>query len=249
LTRSLDPTAEEEAVKHEIHAIRRIVAVAALLLAAGEAAAQSATGNEIARLPRDTEIALARSAAPAAVATGAAVLVLEGGVFVVAEEGSNGATCYVSRSWPGSLEPHCFDAEATRTILPIHLLQAERRMTGTDETTIDGEIAEGLRTGRFRLPTRPAVSYMLSGAQILFDDEGKRAGRWSPHLMIYQPYLTPADVGLTGENSGPVFVFDEGKPEAVIVVLVADFVTPELPPEALSEIEVSSRRAEAAAAQ
>lgn len=72
-------------------------------------------------MPRETEIALACSAAPASVSRNARVLLFADTAFVVGASGSNGVTCIVNRSWPASLEPHCFDSEATATILPMEL--------------------------------------------------------------------------------------------------------------------------------
>src|SRR5947199_126587 len=72
-------------------------------------------------LAREFEIALARSAAPASVSANARVLIMVDSGFVIGAEGTNGVTCVVNRSWPTSLEPHCFDSEASATILPIEL--------------------------------------------------------------------------------------------------------------------------------
>lgn len=179
-------------------------------------------------LPRAEEVALARSAAPPAISDAATVLVLERGGYVVAEEGTNGVTCFVDRTWPESLEPHCFDAEGSRTILPMRLRIAELRERGESREAIERDIADGLRSGRFRLPRRPAMSYMLSSGQVLYNDRGERVGRWKPHLMIYFPYLTGAELGLNGPPSAEApFVVDEGKPTANILVVVSEFVDPE----------------------
>ena len=43
--------------------------------------------------------------------------------------------------------------------------------------------------------------------------------------MIYYPYLTAADIGLTGTSSS-VFVVDAGRPTANIVIVMKDFVQP-----------------------
>lgn len=50
-------------------------------------------------LPRADEIALARSAAPRYASQGATVWVLTEAGYVVAERGTTGVACYVSRSW------------------------------------------------------------------------------------------------------------------------------------------------------
>lgn len=201
----------------------------ALTLAAGAGlAGQSAEAGRPGPRPlleRAFEVSLAVSAAPAAVTDGAAVLAWTGDGFEVAREGDNGVTCYVARSWPDSLEPHCFDEEGAATILPIHLRQMELWHRGWGREAVDAGIARGLRTGRFRLPSRPVMSYMMSEGQRLIDDEGNPVGPWRPHLMIYYPYLTSEAMGL-----GPVpsteaaVVVDPGSPLSNVMIVVRHFV-------------------------
>ena len=183
-----------------------------------------------AQLPLAQEIALARSAAPPEVSRAATVLVRRSGRYDVASEGTNGVTCYVARSWPESIEPHCFDAEGAATILPIHLREAELQEQGQSRAEIERDRDEGLRTGRFHLPTRPAMTYMMSSGQILFDDDGKPVGKWHPHLMIYVPYITSTALGL-GEppSTKAAVVVDEGSPTANIMIVLPQFVDPEPP--------------------
>lgn len=186
-------------------------------------------------LERDREIALARSAAPSSVSADATVLVLERGGYVVAEEGTSEVTCYVSRDWEESLEPLCFDAEGSRTILPIYLRRAELRERGLSLAEIEADIADGLRTGRLRLPTRPAIGYMMSSEQVLFAPDGRNVGAWRPHVMIYYPYLEATDVGLGGEPALPVVMSSPGGATASMIVVVPDFVEPELAETAATE--------------
>jgi hypothetical protein len=183
------------------------------------------------RLPVAEEIALARSAAPAAVSADATVLVLEerGTRWVTAVEGTNGSTCYVDRTWEGSLEPMCFDPEGSRTTLKIQVARSEMGLAGASEAEIDGAIEEGLAAGRLRHPSRPAMAYMLSSAQVLYNDEGKRVGAWKPHLMLYWPGLTKADIGGVGEGPlvGPsVIMIDEGTDDAMLIIVQPEFVEP-----------------------
>jgi hypothetical protein len=176
-------------------------------------------------LDREREVALAVSAAPAAVSDEATVLVWNGSGFDRAREGTNGVTCYVARSWPESLEPHCFDQEGTETILPIHLRQMELWNEGRSSAEIDSVIADGLRTGEFRLPARPVMSYMMSAGQQLRGDDGTPVGAWRPHLMIYYPYLTPDAMGLGATPSTEAaVVVDPGTPFSNLMVVVNDFV-------------------------
>ena len=178
-------------------------------------------------LPEAEEIALARSAAPDAVSADATVLVLRRGGYVVAREGGNGVTCYVSRTWPESLEPHCFDAEGAATILQMALERARLREQGNTREEIERAIADGIAAGELRLPRRPAMSYMMSAGQVLFNDTGQRVGRWHPHLMIYVPYVTADELGLGEEPSADAaIVVDGGKPNANIMIVVREFVEP-----------------------
>lgn len=200
------------------------------LLVALPAVAQSAgagrPGPRI-MLPPDQEVSLARSAAPAQVSTAATVMVLSDRGFTVAQKGTNGVTCLVSRSWPESIEPVCYDAEASSTIMPIEIRQVELYREGRSREEVDREIAEGLRMGKYRLPRRPAVGYMMSSGQVLYDEDGKLVGKWQPHLMIYYPYLTEADLGLgTIPSTQAAMVVDPGTPRAQIMVVVRSFVDP-----------------------
>jgi hypothetical protein len=191
--------------------------------------AQSATAGRAGRramLPAAREIALARSAAPVAVGDSASVYVLTDTGYVLAVRGSNGVACYVSRSWPESIEPHCFDAEGAATIMPMEMRRVELLHQGRVADEVEREIALGLASGRYRLPRRPAMSYMMSGGQILYNDEGRRVGRWQPHLMIYYPFLTGSDLGLAGDDPNSAILVDPGKPTANMMIILRQFVEP-----------------------
>lgn len=177
-------------------------------------------------LPRDREIALARSAGPAAVTDSATIYVLTAQGYEVAVQGTDGAACYVSRDWLTSLEPHCFDREGAATILPLAMHRILLLHQGKTPAEADRDIAEGLMSGRFRLPSRPAVSYMLSAAQQLVSETGRAVGAWKPHIMIYYPYLTDGDIGFPAGGSEAVSIADSGKPTASLVIVVPEFVQP-----------------------
>jgi hypothetical protein len=211
--------------------VHRLVVWVGIMAACGLAQPLLGQGAESGRpgrrpvIDRDREIALALSAAPAAVTDAATVLAWNGSTFEIARAGANGVTCYVSRSWPESLEPHCFDEEGSATVLPIHLREVELWNEGKTRAEIDAVVAEGLRSGAFRLPSRPVMSYMMSAGQELIGDDGSPVGAWRPHLMIYYPYLTSDALGL-----GPVpsteaaVVVDPGTPLSNLMIVVSDFV-------------------------
>ena len=195
-----------------------------LLLAQARGAGKS---GPRALLPRDQEIALARSAGPPSVTAGARIYVLTDKGYIVADSGTTGAACYVSRSWPQSLEPHCFDSEGAATILLMEMRRVEMMGAGQPIEQVEREIADGIIAGKFKLPTRPATSYMMSCAQQLISDDGRPVGKWRAHLMIYFPYLTNESIGMAG---GPdlraAVVVNPGTPEANIMIPVQDFITP-----------------------
>jgi hypothetical protein len=109
----------------------------------------------------------------------------------------------------------------------MELRRTELLREGKSAEEIDREIAAGLLSGKYRLPRRPAMSYMMSPEQVLYDDEGRKVGKWQPHLMIFYPHLTSADLGLGGTPSTrAAMVVDEGKAVSNIMIVVKDFAGP-----------------------
>jgi hypothetical protein len=111
--------------------------VLATLAGAGTLKAQqpSLTGY---LMPRDSEIALAKSAAPAGITDRATIKVFTGNSYEVAREGDNGFVCLVLRGWsaptfsPAQFRdfvhasairaPICYNPVAARTVLPYQEL-------------------------------------------------------------------------------------------------------------------------------
>ena len=212
--------------------VSRTIAGGILLLILAQSAAAQAAGagrpGRRALLPRDREIAWARSAAPASIGAGAKVFVFTDSGFVVAESGTTDVACMVNRSWPDSLEPSCYDAEAAATIMPMEMRRTLLYHRGAPPEQVEREISAGLLAGTYRLPSRPAVQYMMSSTQRLISDEGRPVGAWRPHLMIYYPYLTNAAVGHHAEPDLEAgLVVDSGRPTANLMVVVPGFVDPE----------------------
>jgi hypothetical protein len=165
-------------------------------------------------MDRQREIALALSACPASVASKAGVYLLEKGGYVKARESQNGFMAIVEHSLPTAQEPHCMDAEGTRTLLLPILKAAELRAQGRSPEEIKRFVAEGFAKGLFRAPTRLGVDYMLSTENLL--NNNGTVTHFPPHLMFYAGALTNADLGADG--NGPAFVADEGSPQALLIV-------------------------------
>ncbi len=197
-----------------------VIALALLPLASRAQEVSGPPGPRL-TLEREHEVRLARSAAPRAISDSATVWVFERGTYVVASRGSSGVECYVSRSWPESIEPHCFDAEGAHTIMRLHMRGVELAHAGVDADEARRQLAAAIADGTFRLPQRPAMSWMMSAAQVLYSDSGQRVGAWRPHLMIYVPYLTPAMIGTTMSTDPTAgMVVDAGKPTANLMIVV-----------------------------
>lgn len=209
--------------------MRRTILASCLLLAAPAAWAQApARAPHLPPiLPEAEQVALARSAGPAHVSASAAVYALRPGGYVLVHQGSNGHTCLVEHDHPLSIAPVCYDPEATRTILPGVLRLAELRERGMTYEQAKGEVDGMYRAGTLPAPQRASMSYMLSRGQVLYSSPtGERVGAWRPHLMIFSPYATAADVGAQ-EGADPVpFVADTGKATAHIIIVVPDWSTP-----------------------
>lgn len=203
------------------------LAVAAAFLPTFAVAQSSYAGRagERIMLASATEMALARSAAPEDVSSAATILVFNGVDFDVGASGTNGVTCYVARTWPKALEPHCFDEEGSRTILPIHLKMNEMWIAGASSEDVEAAVEAGIADGAFSLPSKPVFSYMMSAEQVLYSETGEFVGAWEPHVMVYFPGLTQAGVGGTGSLQGAI-VSDGGTPLANVVFVVPTAVHP-----------------------
>jgi hypothetical protein len=71
---------------------------------------------------------------------------------------------------------------------------------------------------------------MMSSAQKLISDDGRPAGNWQPHLMLFVPYITGEQLGLGATpNPAAAIVVNPGQPSANIMVIVKKFVDPVIP--------------------
>jgi hypothetical protein len=206
-------------------AFAALTVIAGLSASAAGAQATRADSGRMPTLPREREIEVAISAAPAHLRAGAAVYARTPTGYVLAREGTNGFTCIIQHQHPPQdLEPNCYDAEGTAAILPRVLYTAERRAQGADPASIKQEIEDGYRSGRFRMVKRPALSYMVSPEQRFYDAATGKLDPWHPHVMIFYPDLSNKDIGGAPREDavrhGLPFVAGEGTRDAMIVIPV-----------------------------
>lgn len=143
-------------------------------------------------MPKDAEIALARSAAPASISDDATVMVLERQGYTTAMQGTNGFLCYVERSWaqdtdrpefwnPKMRAPNCFNAAAASSVSPIYLMKTRLVLAGKSKAEVTQAIAAALDSGELPPLARGGMCYMMSKEQYLND----QAHAWHPHVMFY----------------------------------------------------------------
>ncbi|MGA2482584.1 MAG: hypothetical protein ABSF92_05655 [Candidatus Acidiferrales bacterium] len=142
----------------------------------------------------NSEIALARSAAPASISDGAEVMVLGPKGYKTAVKGTNGFLCIVERSWGAATDepdfwnpkvraPICFNPPAARTFVPIFLMKTKLVVAGKSKTEIVEATASALDKKELPGLEPGAMCYMMSKQQYLSD----RAMSWHPHLMFFVP--------------------------------------------------------------
>ena len=171
--------------------------------------------------PRERQIELALSAAPAEVSNKATVYFLGPKGYEKAREGTNGFSCFIWRSFKGTMQvsatPVCFDAQGSRTLMLAAMHREELRAQGKSEAEIKDDIAKGYKEGRYKAPG-PGFLYMLSNENYFYRSGAKQWPTALPHVMFYAPNKTAKDAGY--ESISPTMVpFMTGDgPETLMVV-------------------------------
>jgi hypothetical protein len=140
----------------------------------------------------NSEIVLARSAAPASISDGAEVMVLGRKGFTTAVKGTNGFLCVVERSWGAATDapqfwnpkirfPICFNPQAARTFARIFLMKTKLVLEGKSKVEIVAATASALDKKELPALEPGAMCYMMSKQQYL-NDQGTS---WHPHLMFF----------------------------------------------------------------
>ncbi|MGC2404221.1 MAG: hypothetical protein WA510_30795 [Acidobacteriaceae bacterium] len=175
-----------------------------------------------------SEIALARSAAPASISDGAEVMVLGPEGYKTAVKGNNGFLCIVERSWgqgtnetefwnPKMRAPHCFNAQATRSFAPIYLMKTRLVLAGKSKPEIAQDIATALDKKELPALEPGAMAYMMSRQQYL-NDRGKG---WHSHAMFFSPGdMTKS--WAADDPTSPVMMANDPEERVTILFVLAD---------------------------
>ncbi len=184
-------------------------------------------------LPEAKEIQLALEAAPEHLRADATVYVFGHDGYRRVRTGTNGFTCLVNRdgnqAGDNDLKPTCWDAEGSRTIVPVMLRVGELIARSASAEDIKQDVESGFASGRFESPRKAGIAYMLRG-DLHFDPKAHQITKTPApaHFMIYAPGVSNADIGLTARDPTSRFAlpsvytgYSGGTRTGYIIVLAA----------------------------
>ena len=175
-----------------------------------------------------SEIALARSAAPASISSAAEVMVLQRDGYKTVVTGTNGFVCLVERAWgqgtedaefwnPKMRAPHCFNAQAAKSFAQIYLLKTKLVLAGKSRSDIASAVATALDNKELPALEPGAMAYMMSRQQYL-NDTGKA---WHSHTMFFSPGDMTKSWAADDPNS-PVMMVNDPQERVTILLVLAD---------------------------
>ena len=164
---------------------------------------------------RNSEIVLARSAAPDSISRDASVMVLGRHGYETAIQGKNGFVCIVERSWTSPIDdpgfwnpkgraPLCLNAAAARSYLPRTIKKTDLIFAGRTKAQMMEAIVAAIEKKELPAMEPGAMCYMLSKQGYLSD----RDGHWHPHLMFFYSRTDPAVWG-AGLPGSPILDFND----------------------------------------
>jgi hypothetical protein len=212
-----------------------IHAVSLSATATGQAGAQSAQSPYATMAPlnqylipdQNSEIALARSAAPPSISDAAEVMVLGRDGYTTAAHGTNGFLCIVERSWASATDspdfwnpklraPNCFNPAATKTFVPIFLMKTKLALAGKSKEQILQATTAAFDKKELPAIEPGAMCYMMSKQQYL----GDRDKSWQPHLMFFVAGNAEKTWGANLEGS-PIMAADDPEERVTIFMVGA----------------------------
>ena len=210
-------------------------ALVAALAAASQAPAQDAKAPYPNMAPldqylmeRNTEVALALSAAPQSISQDAEIMVLGQHGYETAVKGKNGFVCLVWRSWmagtddpdfwnPKLRAPICLNALAARSQIPLTLKKTEVILASRSKDHMAEAIKAAFDRKELSTPETGAMCYMMSKQGYLND----RDGHWHPHLMFFVPRTEAATWGANLPGSPILFTDDPEDRMTVFLIPLA----------------------------
>jgi hypothetical protein len=174
---------------------------------------------------RNSEIALARSAAPESISRDAEVLVLGRRGYETAFKGKNGFVCMVLRSWTAGINdpdfwnsklraPICFNPPAVRSYVPLIIKKTELVLAGQSKAQMFETVKAGLDKKELPTPEPGAMCYMQSKQGYLSDHDG----HWHPHLMFFLPRTDAVSWGANLQGS-PILAADDPEDRLTVFLI------------------------------
>ena len=185
---------------------RRTLLFAVIVFVSFNSFGQMSEDWKLEKMPPDLERDFALSALPAHLRDGATVYLLDPNKgYYIARQGTNGFSTFVNRTeWEhaefvqdtyGAIS---YDAEGTKTYLPVFLDVAAMRASGKySPSQIRDIIIKGVKEGKYKAPSRTGVSYMLSPLLRTHPgpEEKEVVNMVMPHFMFYAPRVDNKDIG------------------------------------------------------
>lgn len=164
----------------------------------------------------DRQVTEAISPLPEALRVGATVLGYRDGELVTLREGAGSMTCLADDPADDRWHVACYH----NSLEPFMARGRELRAGGAEREQVDSVRAAEIASGELEFPDHPAALYRLDDSPGSFDpatgpsDEARRL------FVVYTPYATPDELGLSAEPSRerPWLMFP-GKPWAHIMVV------------------------------
>ncbi|MEJ0034301.1 MAG: hypothetical protein WDO15_29965 [Bacteroidota bacterium] len=190
-------------------------------------------GQSLEKMPVDLETDFALSSLPPHLREKATVYLLDPAKgYYVARQGTNGFTAMVIRTeWEWEeytddcLTALSYDAEGSKTIIPVYLEVAAMRASGKySPAELRQAIIKKVKDGTLKAPARPGISYML--APIMRSHPGTKEVETMimPHYMFYAPNLTNADIGGKYDGTSQPFILESdpgfGKDHAILNYII-----------------------------
>jgi hypothetical protein len=196
--------------------LKTFVLFYAAILISAFSFSQNVTNQKLEKMPVVLETAFALSALPPHLREAATVYLLdpEKGYYV-ARQGTNGFSTFVNRTdweWAefvnDSYAAISYDAEGSKTYLPVFFAVAEMRASGKySPGEIRDTILKRVKDGTYKAPSTTGVSYMLSPLlRTHVDSTSGIVNMVMPHFMFYAPRIDNSDIGGIWDGHTPYVI-------------------------------------------
>jgi hypothetical protein len=152
---------------------------------------------------------------PAPLRLSATVLGLRDGTLTVLREGSGPMRCLADDPSDDRWHVACYH----ESLEPFMERGRELRAGGAEREAVDSIRQAEIESGELPFPDHPVALYSLTGPEGAFDPETGEAPEASRLFVVYTPYATPGELGISAEPSRErPWLMYPGKPWAHVMV-------------------------------